>query len=49
MIKKVSLSSVATDVTINHNYNKILISDGLSTVLISALIGQCRTVLVMPK
>ena len=30
---------------INHNINKILKSDWLSTVLISALIGQCyRTV-----
>ena len=34
----------------NHNYNKILISDWLSTALISALIGQFnRTVRVMPK
>ena len=35
-----------------HNYNKILNSDWLSTVLTSALIGQCirnRTVWVMPK
>ena len=33
----------------NHNHNKILKSDWLSTVLISALIGQCnRTVRVMP-
>ena len=31
--------------TFNHNYNKILESDCLSTVLISALMGQCnRTV-----
>ena len=36
--------------SITHNYNKILKSDWLSTVLISALIGQCkRTVHVMPK
>ena len=34
----------------NHNYNKILKSDWLSTALISALIGQFnRTVGVMPK
>ena len=34
----------------NHNYNKIVKSDGLSTALISALIGQFnRTVCVMPK
>ena len=34
----------------NHNYNKILKSDWLSTTLISALIGQLnRTVRVMPK
>ena len=33
---------------INHNINKILKSDWLSTVLISALIGQCyRTVRTM--
>ena len=36
--------------TLNHNYNKIVKSDWLSTALISALIGQFnRTVLVMPK
>ena len=35
---------------INHNYNKIVKSDWLSTALISALIGQFnRTVRVMPK
>ena len=34
----------------NHNYNKIVKSDWLSTALISALIGQLnRTVRVMPK
>ena len=34
----------------NHNYNKIVKSDWLSTALISALIGQFdRTVCVMPK
>ena len=34
----------------NHNYNKILKSDWLSTALISALIGQLkRPVRVMPK
>ena len=33
----------------NHDYNKILKSDWLSTALISALIGQFnRTVRVMP-
>ena len=35
---------------LNHNYNKIVRSDWLSTALISALIGQfSRTVRVMPK
>ena len=35
--------------SINHNYNKILKSDWLSTVLISALIGLCnRTAHIMP-
>ena len=35
---------------VNHNYNKIVKSDWLSTALISALIGQFnRTVRVMPK
>ena len=34
----------------NHNYNKIVKSDWLSTALISALIGQFnRTVCVMPS
>ena len=34
----------------NHNYNKIVESDWLSTALISALIGQFNwTVRVMPK
>ena len=34
----------------DHNYNKILKADWLSTVLISALIGQCnRAVCVIPK
>ena len=38
------------DETSNHNYDKILKSDWLSTALISALIGQLnRTVRVMPK
>ena len=36
--------------SINHNYNKIVKSDWLSTALISALIGQFnRTVRDMPK
>ena len=35
---------------INHNYNKIVKSDWLSTALISALIGEFnRTIRVMPK
>ena len=35
---------------LNHNYNKIVKSDWLSTALISALTGQFnRTVRVMPK
>ena len=35
---------------VNHNYNKIVKSDWLSTALISALIGQFnRAVRVMPK
>ena len=34
----------------NHNYNKIVKSDWLSTALISALIGQFNsTVRIMPK
>ena len=34
----------------NHNYNKIVTSDWLSTALTSALIGQFnRTVRVIPK
>ena len=38
------------DYSSNHNYNKIVKSDWLSTALISALIGQFkRTVRVMPK
>ena len=35
---------------LNHNYNKIVKSDWLSTALISALIGKFnKTVRVMPK
>ena len=35
--------------SINHNYNKIVKTDWLSTVPISALIGQCnRTARIMP-
>ena len=38
------------DFQTNHKYNKILKSDWLSTVLISALIGQCnRTVCAIPR
>ena len=34
----------------DHNYNKSLKSDWLSTALILALVGQCnRTVCVIPK
>ena len=34
----------------NHNYNKLVKSDWLSTALISTLIGQFnRTLRVMPK
>ena len=46
----VSSSRLALYYNLNHNYNKILKSDWLSTALISALIGQFnRTVRVMPK
>ena len=38
------------DFCVNHNYNKIVKPDWLSTALISALIAQFnRTVRVMPK
>ena len=51
--RKAFVDSVATEsanLKYNHNYNKILKSDWLSTALISALIGQFnRTVRVMPK
>ena len=41
---------LSRDNRLNHNYNKIVKSDWLSTALISALIGQFnRTVRVMPK
>ena len=44
------ISPVLYNKPFNHNYNKILKSDWLSTALISALIGQFnRTVRVMPK
>ena len=44
------ISGYKSDYSRNHNYNKILKSDWLSTALISALIGQFnRTVSVMPK
>ena len=37
------------DSDVNHNYDKILKSDWLSTVLILALMGQCdRTGCAMP-
>ena len=39
-----------SSINCNHNYNKIVKSDWLSTALISALIGQFnRTIRVMPK
>ena len=42
--------NISTSNKYNHNYNKIVKSDWLSTALISALIGQFnRTVRVMPK
>ena len=37
------------NISFNPNINKILKSDWLSTALISALIGQCKTVFVMPN
>ena len=44
-----TIAPVTINLNINHNYNKILKSDWLSTVLISALIGQCdRRVRIMP-
>jgi len=43
-------SNYRDDCPRNHNYNKIVKSDWLSTALISTLIGQFnRTVHVMPK
>ena len=48
-VKQQVNSTAQVNITFNHNYNKILKCDWLSTVLISALIGQCnRTVRVMP-
>ena len=54
MLVKIFLSNIGfqkcPSSLVNHNYNKILKSDWLSTALISALIGQLnRTVRVMPK
>ena len=44
-----AIDPVTINLKINHNFNKILKSDWLSTVLISALIGQCnRRVRIMP-
>ena len=44
-----TIAPVTINLNINHNYNKILKSDWLSTVLISALIGQCDgRVRIMP-
>ena len=37
-----TIAPVTINLNINHNYNKILKSDWLSTVLILALIGQCN-------
>ena len=49
-VARVPLTLLDFYLTINHNYNKIVKSDWLSTALISALIGQFnRTVRVMPK
>ena len=49
-LRSQSLICLITSMFTDYNYNKILKSDWLSTVLISALIGQCnRTVRVMPK
>ena len=46
LIKRRTISSFH----LNHDYNKIVKSDWLSTALISALIGQFNwTVRVMPK
>ena len=39
-----TIAPVTINLNINHNYNKILKSDWLSTVLISALIMTNRTV-----
>ena len=39
-VKQQVNSTAQVNITFNHNYNKILVSDWLSTVLISALIGQ---------
>jgi len=48
--KEQKTSLISDDYLPNHNYNKIVKSDWLSTALISALIGQFnRTVRVMPK
>ena len=50
MSRGISGSKQVAKFAINHNYNKILKSDWLSTAMISALIGQFnRTVRVMPK
>ena len=44
------ISILMANIKHNHNYNKIVKSDWLSTALISALIGQFnRTVRVMPN
>ena len=40
VIERWFLLSLIYDKKCNHNYNKVLKSDWLSTVLISALIGQ---------
>ena len=54
MLVKIFLSNIGfqkcPSSLVNHNYNKILKSDWLSTALISSLIGQLNwTVRVMPK
>ena len=50
MMMTTTMMMIMMIMMINHNYNKIVKSDWLSTPLISALIGQSnRTVRVMPK
>ena len=49
-INSITSSYTQINYIANHNYNKILKSDWLSSALISALIGQFNwTVRIMPK